>query len=144
MTRPFRVPQRQHETRPAAVRALVLYPMNALVEDQLTRLRRALDSDPAREWFSRHRGGNRVYLGRYNSSTPVAGHEYNAPTQQGTRTPDRNRNAQLRDLLAAASAARNIAERHATDVGNAAVLDYFPRMDGAEMRSRLGYAGCST
>ena len=28
-----------------AVRALILYPMNALVEDQLVRLRKALDSD---------------------------------------------------------------------------------------------------
>jgi ATP-dependent helicase YprA (DUF1998 family) len=33
------------ESRPAAVRALLLYPMNALVEDQLSRLRVALDSD---------------------------------------------------------------------------------------------------
>ena len=30
--------------RPKAVRALILYPMNALVEDQLVRLRKALDS----------------------------------------------------------------------------------------------------
>src|SRR2546422_2603325 len=39
-----RVSQRDHETRPAAVRALLLYPLNALVEDQLIRLRLALDS----------------------------------------------------------------------------------------------------
>src|SRR5205807_97013 len=39
---PF-VIQRQGEAkeRPAAVRALILYPMNALVEDQLARIRRA-------------------------------------------------------------------------------------------------------
>lgn len=30
---------RSSETRPSAVRALVIYPMNALVEDQMTRLR---------------------------------------------------------------------------------------------------------
>ena len=35
------------ETRPAAIRTLVLYPMNALVEDQLSRLRTALDTDDA-------------------------------------------------------------------------------------------------
>ena len=46
--RSLRVPQRGHETRPAAVRALIVYPMNALVEDQLSRLRRALDSPEAR------------------------------------------------------------------------------------------------
>lgn len=39
------VAQRSHDTREAAMRAMVLYPMNALVEDQLVRLRRALDSD---------------------------------------------------------------------------------------------------
>ena len=50
----------------AVVRALVLYPMNALVEDQLSRLRRALDSPEARRWYSRERAGNKVYFGRYN------------------------------------------------------------------------------
>src|SRR5262249_898247 len=41
---PF-IPRRDSERRPAAVRCLVLYPMNALVEDQLSRLRKALDSE---------------------------------------------------------------------------------------------------
>lgn len=57
-----RVPQRAHEDptgRPAAIRALLLYPLNALVEDQLIRLREALDSTAAREWLDEHRGGNR-------------------------------------------------------------------------------------
>ena len=39
-----RISQRAHETRPAAIRALILYPLNALVEDQLARLRIALDT----------------------------------------------------------------------------------------------------
>src|SRR6188472_3065839 len=38
-----RTPQRAHENRPSAVRALILYPLNALVEDQLARLRDGLD-----------------------------------------------------------------------------------------------------
>lgn len=62
-------PQRAHDTRPAALRALVLYPMNALVEDQLSRLRRALDSNASREWLDAHRDGNRFYFGRYTSRT---------------------------------------------------------------------------
>ena len=33
--------------RPKAIRALVLYPLNALVEDQMSRLRRALDGPPS-------------------------------------------------------------------------------------------------
>ena len=65
--------QRPLETREVAMRAMVLYPMNALVEDQLVRLRRALDSDSARRWLDRHRAGNRFYFGRYTGQTPVSG-----------------------------------------------------------------------
>lgn len=69
--------------RPAAVRAMLIYPMNALVEDQLSRLRKALDSDTAREWFQEHRQGNHFYFGRYTGITPVAGHQYNEPGETG-------------------------------------------------------------
>ena len=70
-----RVPQREGENRPAAVRALILYPLNALVEDQLMRLRRACDSDEARNWLKHNRGDNRFYFGRYTGLTPVPGEE---------------------------------------------------------------------
>lgn len=66
-------PQRQHENRQSAVRGLVLYPLNALVEDQLVRLRKALDSDEAREWFDTNLNGNRIHFGRYTGKTPLAG-----------------------------------------------------------------------
>jgi ATP-dependent helicase YprA (DUF1998 family) len=59
--------------RPQAIRALILYPMNALVEDQLVRLRRALDSDAARKWLDENRQGNRFFFGRYTGKTPVSG-----------------------------------------------------------------------
>lgn len=59
--------------REPAVRALVLYPTNALVEDQITRLRRSLRSlaaadERCRLWFGRYTGST---LGKGNS--PVAG-----------------------------------------------------------------------
>jgi len=57
-----------------AVRALLLYPMNALVEDQLTRLRSALDGDAVRHVFDTAMGRHRFYFGRYNGDTPVPGH----------------------------------------------------------------------
>src|SRR5262249_26788333 len=63
-----------HATRQPALRALILYPMNALVEDQLNRLRVALDSDGAREWFRTYNVPYRVSFARYNSLTPVAGY----------------------------------------------------------------------
>lgn len=59
--------QRGGEKRPAAMRALILYPMNALVEDQMSRMRRALDSNAVRGWLKQHQKGNRLYFGRYNS-----------------------------------------------------------------------------
>ena len=111
--RSLRVPQRSHEPRPAAVRALVVYPMNALVEDQLTRLRRALDSPLARDWLAEHRNGNRIYIGRYNSVTPVPGHEYRAPSRTGHTSVDRDRIERLVRSLQEADRAAQIARAHA-------------------------------
>ena len=67
------VRQRNHDIRQAGIRALILYPMNALVEDQMSRLRKALDSDDTREWLDKNGNGNKIYFGRYNGSTPTAG-----------------------------------------------------------------------
>lgn len=54
-------PLRAPETRPSAVRAMILYPTNALVEDQMTRLRRAIRTlrlmNPSHPiWFGRYTG----------------------------------------------------------------------------------------
>ena len=57
-------PTRSNERRQAAVRAIVLYPTNALVQDQVTRLRRAIATVPATAL-----GGNRFYVGQYTGST---------------------------------------------------------------------------
>lgn len=113
------VAQRNGETgRTAAVRALVLYPMNALVEDQLQRLRKALDSPEAREWFSSNLRSHRFYFGRYTSRTPVAG-----PIDAGRQKRLRSELTLLDERIAAA--------------GNDPEKRYFlSRLDGAEMRSR--------
>ncbi|WP_076349593.1 DEAD/DEAH box helicase [Paludisphaera borealis] len=58
--------------RPKAVRALILYPLNALVEDQMSRLRRSLDGPEAREWVAANRR-DRFTFGRYNGRTPISG-----------------------------------------------------------------------
>jgi len=67
--------------RPKAVRALILYPLNALVEDQMSRLRRALDSPAARAWLAAHRR-DRFTFGRYNGRTPVSGRPDSAQKQK--------------------------------------------------------------
>ena len=61
--------QRENELRPAALRALVLYPMNALVADQMSRLRKALDSDPVRSYMDQNLNKNRIFFGGYNGET---------------------------------------------------------------------------
>jgi Lhr-like helicase len=71
-----RITQRGHENpqqRPAALRALIMYPLNALAEDQLVKLRLGLNGAGARAWLDAHRGGNRFYFGRYTGRTPVPG-----------------------------------------------------------------------
>jgi ATP-dependent helicase YprA (DUF1998 family) len=120
-------PQRGGEAnteRLAAVRALVLYPMNALVEDQLVRLRRALDSPAAHSWLDRERAGHRFFFGRYTGQTPVSNLPENATARQN-----------LRRYL---GEVEGLYERAvAGDPGDLKGHRYFvPRLDGAEMRSR--------
>ena len=61
--------QRVNENRPAAIRSLLLYPMNALVADQVSRLRKALDSDDVRLFLDQKCNGNRLFFGSYNGNT---------------------------------------------------------------------------
>jgi ATP-dependent helicase YprA (DUF1998 family) len=56
----------------AAVRAMVLYPMNALVNDQLGRLRLLFGDKRVIEMFE-HWGGRPATFARYTSRTPYAG-----------------------------------------------------------------------
>jgi hypothetical protein len=77
--------------------------MNALVEDQIVRLRKYLDSDKARDWFDQHLGGNRFYFGRYTGRTPVSGRrdekEYKKQKLRAElRAADQQWNATLRVL----------------------------------------------
>lgn len=135
------VSQRGYERRPAAVRALILYPMNALVEDQLTRLRKALDSEDARNWFSQTAMNNRIYLGRYNSGTPVAGDRFDRPGRRGGRPVNKKKTEALIKALNDADEAAHAAQAYANDESNNdpdkhECVYFFPRLDGAEMRSR--------
>ncbi|QLY33304.1 DEAD/DEAH box helicase [Nocardia huaxiensis] len=122
--------QRDGETgRPQAVRALILYPMNALVDDQLMRMRRALDSDAVRAWLDTHRRGHRFYFGRYTGATPVTG--------QRTTKNALNR---LREVLRTSEQRGLRAEQVSAETGNDDIRYFVPRLDGAEMRSRWDMA----
>lgn len=134
--------------RPAAVRALVLYPMNALVADQMVRLRKALDSDEARATMKSRFSGNRIFFGNYTGETPVTGHLFHprlADTEAEARRRTR-RQKKLRDFMKETDESQDAARAHddrmrreAAAAGRKApdpTRFIFPSLDGGEMVSR--------
>lgn len=116
------VPSRQSEHgHPAALRVLILYPTNALADDQLVRLRKSLDSREAHAWLDRKRNGHRFYFGRYTGATPVSGSRDSEPA-----------NFRLRQYL------REVQERQrrADEKLNEELQPFIPRLGGAEMHAR--------
>lgn len=142
---PFRIQREgEHPERPNALRAVILYPMNALVEDQMTRIRVALDSDQARAEMDKHFRGNRIFFGRYTSKTKVTGfHIHPRPNEdedQGQLEHER-RSRKLQKLFTDCVAmqetqkkAREIAEKGGEDDEEVRYL--FPSVDGGELTSR--------
>jgi len=134
--------QRPNTNRPAAVRAMLIYPMNALVEDQLSRLRKALDSDIVRNLLHAQYNDNRIYFGRYNSTSPVPGKLWKE--KDGNIVPDEYKVNQLKKELKSiednnTSVAQYINSNpdNLTDSQKADLLANFQRLDGAEMRTRF-------
>ncbi|MGW5470199.1 DEAD/DEAH box helicase [Streptomyces chartreusis] len=116
------VPSRQNEHgHPAALRVLILYPTNALADDQLVRLRKSLDSREAHAWLDRKRNGHRFYFGRYTGATPVS----------GSRDSELA-NFRLRQYL------REVQERQrkADEQLDEELRPFIPRLGGAEMHAR--------
>ena len=132
------VPRRINESiqRPKAVRALVLYPMNALVEDQLVRLRRALDSRASDEIYERRFNGNRIYFGRYTGATPGTGFLYHPRVDNSERVKRRIQN--LYESTVECRRTRIAADEEvATNPEADSDLPFnFPRVDGSELISR--------
>lgn len=122
---PFQSQRADEHGRPQAVRTLILYPMNALVDDQLMRMRRALDSDAARQWLDANRRGHRFYFGRYTGATPVTGSRDTSLAL-----------SRLRDVLMTTEVRSARAAQVAIQTGDPDVQYFVSRLDGAEMRSR--------
>jgi DEAD/DEAH box helicase domain-containing protein len=121
-----RVSQWEHAPRPKAIRALILYPLNALVEDQLRRLRKALDTQQVHQWLDNARGGNRITFGRYTGQTAVS----------GERKPD-NIERLRRELREREQQWTQIQQLNDPELNY-----YFPRVDGSEMWSRWDMQEC--
>ena len=138
----------EHPSRPKALRALIMYPMNALVEDQLTRLRRTLDSDEARAVMDSRFGGNRLYFGRYTGATPVTGF-LDHPRRASLPDERRRRKSaisRLRKTLGEMAAGQDQARAHdGAEISRAAAEGrapedptsfLFPSTDGSELVTR--------
>ncbi len=115
-----------------AIRGLILYPLNALVEDQLRRLRSTLDSDSnlgcnIHHWLDTQQGRNRILFGRYTGQTPVAGEPGGANSTKRLR-------ARLQEMAnTSVDIRQQLAKRPDMDSD---ILYYFPNIDGGEMWSR--------
>jgi Lhr-like helicase len=142
------VPRRNGERRPAAVRALILYPMNALVEDQMVRLRKAVDSGLARGVMDERFAGNRVFFGQYTSATPVTGYARHPRryAEEAERRRLARRTRKLREAMRRMESDQDAARRHDEEARSVAqergdrppdpTRYIFPSVDGAEMVSR--------
>lgn len=139
-----RVLQRSNENRPQVMKALIVYPMNALVEDQLTRLRMTLDNDEIREFCDDKLNGNRIFFGRYNSTTPVSG-SLSKMNDIGEVEINTSKWQQLVVELSNIQKTYNEIEtylvsdegRKLSDKDKLELKTNFQRLDGAEMRSRF-------
>lgn len=119
------------KSRKRAVRTMILYPLNALAEDQMIRLRKALnshtiDNKGALDWLDMHRNGHRFYFGRYTGSTPISGTK-----EKGERKLREEKNRLIDEWKAAKEAAR--------ENNNTELLYHVPCMenDSAEMWDRF-------
>lgn len=121
---------RRGDPRPAAVRAIVLYPMNALVNDQLRRLRKILASEEAVEWQQKHLKGNLLYFGKYTGQTAVPGHPGDATK--------RKQWAEYHDKLVADTAALTEQVQRARQQGKRPTIELsdWPSLTGPEMLCR--------
>lgn len=128
----------EHPERPKAVRALILYPMNALVEDQLVRLRKALDSDQSHQVLDEEARGNRIFFGRYTSATPVTGwlQHPRLSSDPGERRRLKRRMDDFRRWLVSADETQREAINQGERDGDPDLIYNFPRTDGAEMLGR--------
>jgi hypothetical protein len=135
---PF-VPQRAEETpnRPQAVRALILYPMNALVEDQMVRIRRALDSELARKTMDKHFRGNRIFFAKYTGETPVTGFDVHPSPSGDWREKHDRKLEELFDYSKDLQFGQEAAERYDKDKKEEDKIRYlFPTVNGGELSSR--------
>jgi len=127
------------EARSPAVRAMIIYPMNALVEDQLSRLRSALDSDQVHKAYNSAQDfwkGNKITFARYNGETPIAGHPFkpNGLANTGKRDKLRGCLSDIEDTFISLKQQLDVARRNQDQLKIKEIenlITFFPRVDDA-------------
>ncbi|NLI71300.1 MAG: DEAD/DEAH box helicase [Bacteroidales bacterium] len=112
--------QRNGEDRPAAIRTLLLYPMNALVADQVARLRKTLDSENVRGFLDNNCNGNRIFFGSYNGNT--------------LRKPDLNNQKNINPLESMADKSSRLTNKVGIDSDDIYVI---PRFDNKHFSAEM-------
>jgi Lhr-like helicase len=60
----------QKQGKTPALRSIIFYPLNALAEDQMVRLRKTLEREEVKEWYQKNQITDYITFGRYISRTP--------------------------------------------------------------------------
>lgn len=134
--------QRNDEHRPNAIKAIIIYPMNALVEDQMTRLRESLDSIAVRDFCNEKLNGHRLFFGRYNGTSPISGNLHKRDKNEDI-VRNKTKWDQLVKSLTQIDNTYNEIENYLNNDNSLETEDKeeirsnFQRLDGAEMRSRF-------
>ncbi|MGN0030460.1 MAG: DEAD/DEAH box helicase [Candidatus Gastranaerophilaceae bacterium] len=125
----------ENPNRQAAVRSMIMYPLNALVDDQLIRLRKVFNSKEAKKFMEKNCNGNKIYFGRYTGDTPLAG--ISPITNDEKSKLDINRINRLKDELVKIEDVSRAKFRNADYEEEVSEGKYFVQsLDGAEMYSR--------
>lgn len=125
----------ENPNRQAAVRAMIMYPLNALVDDQLIRLRKVFNSEEAKKFMDKNFHGNKIYFGRYTGDTPVAG--ISPITQDANAVLDINKINRLQSELVKIEEISSAKFRNADYEEDISKGKYFVQsLNGSEMYSR--------
>jgi len=61
--------KKNNKNRVHGIRTIIFYPLNALADDQMIRIRKSLDSNEADEWYKKNGFNDKIYFGRYTGKT---------------------------------------------------------------------------
>ena len=102
----------------SALRGLILYPLNALAEDQMRRLRKSLSSENVINWFDDNLDKDYITFSRYTSLTPTSGDRENSNVIKKNKEELRKIKNEWNSIKKFVSENNNIDEDYLYDIPN--------------------------